>query len=256
MDGSYVVHELRFPSDPPDGDETLIPLDAKELPGRNILQDQNGSTVWTSFFSNDGISVSAAPIFHSVPCVGYVINEAPAPMKMNPALYIPRIKQSGAPMSVLGRLQRGEDVTLPDGSLLQGLQKIPGRKVVILGDTYDASPISSMAENADILVHEATNAHLPGIDPGTKAEDTYASVEVRSRSRGHSTPQVAGRFATLIKARRLVLNHFSPRYKGNDDVDTDAARVMDAIKGLAQQEYNGEVTCARDLMSIEIELVR
>jgi ribonuclease BN (tRNA processing enzyme) len=33
---------------------------------------------------------------------------------------------------------------------------------------------------------------------------------------GHSTPEVAGEFAKRIKARRLVLNHFSPRYKGDN----------------------------------------
>ena len=98
-------------------------------------------------------------------------------------------------------------------------------------------------------------AHLPGpgLDPHTKAEDTYESVEQRARSRGHSTPQVAGRFAKRIEAKKLLLNHFSARYAGDDDVSEDAKRVMEAIRQLAESEFGGPVACARDLMSMDVE---
>ena len=110
-----------------------------------------------------------------------------------------------------------------------------------------------MARGADLLIHEATNAHLPGIDPATKDDDTYESIEARTRSRGHSTPQMAGRFATSIGAKKLILNHFSARYKGDDDTDKESAKVMDAIKALAQQEYSGDVVTARDLMTVSVD---
>ncbi|OBZ70277.1 hypothetical protein A0H81_09706 [Grifola frondosa] len=65
---------------------------------------------------------------------------------------------------------------------------------------------------------------------------------------------MAGAFGQKIEARKLVLNHFSPRYPGNDDVDEDAKRIMSAIKSLAESTYGGEVICARDLMSFEVEI--
>ncbi|TDL29931.1 Metallo-hydrolase/oxidoreductase [Rickenella mellea] len=266
LEGRYVVHELRFPSDPPDGDYTSLPLHRCELPtGRNIPQTpptdtptpsvsyKNNTSPWMDIYKDSLISVSAAPIWHSVPCVGYAVTEAPVPVKMDPGAYIPLIKRAGAPMSVLSRIQRGEDVTLPDGTHLRGLGKRPGRKVVVLGDTYDASPIADIAMDADVLVHEATNAHLPGLDPATKDTDTHESVEKRTRSRGHSTPQVAGRFARRVRARKLILNHFSARYRGDDDVNDEAREVMGAIKSLAEQEFKGEVLCARDFMSLDVE---
>lgn len=212
--------------------------------------DESGA--WTDIFKDPSVSVSAAPIAHSVPCVGYVVTEAPVPAKMDPSAYIPAIRRTKAPMSVLARVQRGEDVALPDGTVLRGLARRAGRKVAILGDTYDAAPIAGLATGADVLVHEATNAHLPGVDTATKASDTFDILEARARSRGHSTPQVAGRFATRIGAKKLVLNHFSARYKGNDDVDAEAKAVMDAIRDLAQQEFKGEIVCARDLMSFDV----
>ncbi|KAG2156206.1 beta-lactamase-like protein [Suillus clintonianus] len=247
----YVVHELRLPSDPPDGDYTSLALHASESPnGRNILQT-NG--VWSDVYHDAIVSVSAAPILHSVPCVGYVVTEAPVPGKMDPAKYKPHLKRTNTPMSVMSRLQQGESIELSDGIILQGPPRRPGRKLVILGDTYDPSPIAELALSADLLIHEATNAHLPVLDSNTKAEDTFESVEERTKSRGHSTPQMAGAFAAQIGARQLVLNHFSARYPGNDHVDPTAKTIMEAIARLAGEHYSGTITCARDFMSFDVK---
>jgi ribonuclease Z len=131
---------------------------------------------------------------------------------------------------------------------------------VVLGDTYDPSPITELAMHADVLIHEATNAHLPGIDPETKPNDTYPIVEERSKSRGHSTPQMAGLFAARVNARKLVLNHFSSRYAGDYDPATQhgdqrpaAKETMEAIRSLAQSHFSGPVICARDFMTFDVQ---
>lgn len=248
----YVVHELRFPTDPQEGDFTLLPVHPCELAtGRNIPQSSDGA--WHDIFKNEEVSVSAAPILHSVPCVGYVVNEAPVPGKMDPKKYIPHIKRTKSPMSILSRLQQGETVQLVDGTVLEGPAKRPGRKLGIFGDTHDPSPIAGLAQDCDVLIHECTNAFLPGLDPNTKQDDTYETVEERAKSRGHSTPQMAGAFAKRVGAKRLILNHFSARYAGNDDVDEEARTIMGAIRALAVEQYQGDVVCARDFMSVDIE---
>ncbi|KAI0797059.1 beta-lactamase-like protein [Abortiporus biennis] len=248
----YVVHELRLPTDPDTADHTSLVHHTSELPsGRNILQTGEIPNTWPDIFSNDFVTVSASPILHSVPCVGYVVTETPIPGKIDPKKYIPELRRTKTPLSVMSRLQQGESIELNDGTILVGPQRRPGRKIVILGDTYDPSPIVPIAEDADLLIHEATNAHLPGVDLNTKSDET---VEERTKSRGHSTPQMAGIFATRIRAKRLVLNHFSPRYAGDDDVNEESRRVMSAIAGLAKENFAGDVVCARDLMSIEVEL--
>ncbi|KAG8218642.1 beta-lactamase-like protein [Butyriboletus roseoflavus] len=180
----YVVHELRFPTDPLDGDQIELPPHTSELPS--------------------GPS-PAAPILHSVPCVGYAVQEAPVPGRIDPRNYIPSIKRTKTPMSVMSCLQQGESVVLSDGTVLHGPPRRPGRKIVILGDTYDPSAIADIACSPDLLVHEATNAHLPGIDPTTKHTDTFESVEARAKSRGHSTPQMAAAFATANRSTKANL---------------------------------------------------
>ncbi|KAH9943160.1 Metallo-hydrolase/oxidoreductase [Epithele typhae] len=246
----YAVHELRLASDPPEGDHTALPPHVMERPGRNIVQDAEGA--WPEIFADPLVTVSAAPILHSVPCVGFVVAERPIPGKMDPKKYLQELKRTGTPMSVMSQLQRGEAVTLKDGTVLRGPERQPGRKIVILGDTYDPSPIARLAEDACLLIHEATNAHLPGVDPSTKTEDTYLSVEERTKSRGHSTPQMAGVFGKRIRARKLLLNHFSARYAGDVDTNEESRKIMDAIRGLAESTFEGEVVCATDLMSVDV----
>lgn len=243
----YVVHELRLPTDPESDPEPHRLAHAESPNGRNVAQ-QNG--VWVMFFNSQIASVSAARILHSIPCVGYVVEEAPVPGKMDPNLYTPELKRTNTPLSALRQLQLGEDVTLVDGTVLRGPEKRPGRKVVILGDTCDPSAMIGISMDPDLLIHEATNAHLPGIDLPTKAMDTYESVEERTKSRGHSTPQMAGKFATAIRAKQLVLNHFSSRYSGADD--PDATAIMRAIGKLAESEYGKGVTCAKDFMKVKV----
>ncbi|RDB22749.1 Zinc phosphodiesterase ELAC protein 1 [Hypsizygus marmoreus] len=245
----YVVHELRSVSDPQHGDFTSLGHLPFELPsGRNIPQVDG---VWTDIFKDDIVSVSAAPIHHSIPCLGFVVTEAPVPGRIDPKKYIPDIKRTNTPMTVMRRLQQGESVQLSDGTVIHGPPRRRGRKVAILGDTFDPSPIIPLALDADLLVHEATNAHLPGADPATKDSDTYETVEARAKSRGHSTPQMAGTFAKRIRARSLVLNHFSPRYPGGDT--EEAIGIMRVIADLATKEYGKKVRCAKDLMTIEVK---
>lgn len=203
-------------------------------------------------FKDPIISVSAAPIYHSAPCVGYVVTEAHVAGKIDPKLYTPDLKRTKTPMSAMRRLQQGETIELSDGTVLRGPPRRKGRKIVILGDTYDPSPIIPLAMDADLLIHEATNAHLPGIDGTTKDSDTYETVEVRTKSRGHSTPQMAGMFAKHIKAQTLILNHFSARYSGGDS--EDALEIMGAIGALASKEFGQTVICAKDLMSFDVRL--
>jgi ribonuclease Z len=246
----YVVHEVRFPEDPP-GDQSALPRLAAELPGRDIAQ-QDG--VWPLIYEDKIVTVSAAPIHHSVPCVGYVVQEKPIPGQMDPKKYVPELKRTKSPMSLMSRLQQGESITLSDGTVLHGPERRPGRKITILGDTYDPSPIAELAMDSSVLIHEATNAYLPGVDETTKETETYKTVEARAKSRGHSTPEMAGQFAARIRAKQLMLNHFSARYPGNDDEDEKAESVMSAIRKCANEKYDGPVLCARDLLSVDVFL--
>lgn len=86
-----------------------------------------------------------------------------------------------------------------------------GRKIVVLGDTCDPSALKELAQNATLLVHEATDAHIPvEIDRSLRGDKkTPAIIQQKTIAKGHSTPGMAGNFAKAIHASQLILNHFS-----------------------------------------------
>ncbi|KAJ7470517.1 beta-lactamase-like protein [Mycena latifolia] len=87
----------------------------------------------------------------------------------------------------------------------------PARKIVILGDTYDPSPIIPLCTAPSLLIHEATDAHIPReISPQHKR--TPETVLRTALARGHSIPQMAGEFAKTVGAEKLVLNHIGGRF--------------------------------------------
>lgn len=107
---------------------------------------------------------------------------------------------------------------------------------------------------ADLLIHEATNAFFP--EATIPRFKTYWQLEKDSIIHGHSTPQMAGKFASAIRAKRLILNHFSPRYLG--DNSESSMRTMWRFEDMARQTSGllrpNDVVAAWDYLSISIPL--
>lgn len=257
LQGRYVVHELYFPSDTPPAYE-IAELHPNEIPGRNI--QQTGPGLWEHFIHEDEVIISAGEIAHSIPSLGFVIQEQPLPGKLTPSLiktYLQHIKTHNLPKSTLSQLQSGQIITLPTGEQLHPPPPRPGRKVVILGDTCNPSKLVGLSQDANVIVHEATNAYIPELDCDMSVE----LVEERTISRGHSTPQMAGKFGTACVAKVLLLNHFSARYADEGEripgkngllKEGHETGVMAQIRDLAKSEFSGSVVCARDLWSWDI----
>ncbi|CAF1224734.1 unnamed protein product [Adineta ricciae] len=147
----------------------------------------------------DNCSVYAVSIKHRVPTYGYVIVENDLPGKFD----IQKLQQSGIkPGPFCSRLKAGETVTLDDGRVLSPLDYVgpsrPGRRLVILGDCCDASNVIPFAQNCDVLVHECTHDN---------------TLQEKAIEFGHSTPSMATSIAEKCKAKCLLLNHFSQRYR-------------------------------------------
>ncbi|KAJ7715944.1 beta-lactamase-like protein [Mycena maculata] len=112
----------------------------------------------------------------------------------------------------------------------------PQRKIVILGDTYDPSPIVPLCTSPSLLIHEATDAHIPReISPQNKR--TPETVLRTALARGHSVPQMAGEFAKTVGAEKLVLNHIGGRFPAPRH-DRDArSNVMREIERQATEAW-------------------
>jgi len=224
----------------------------------------NGAPVWEIEDEGD-VKVYAAPMSHSIPCLGYVVDEQSKPGRLRNELVQPIVKRNASAlkaagfavpmkaMAVIKNLQPGSQFTFPDGTVVKQSDAVEparrGRKVVICGDTADSRSMLKVAQDADIVVHEATNTYLQGIDK-------QSSLNVVTRdavTHGHSTPQIAGNFCKAVKGKRLFLNHFSARYKG--DTSVESLSIMTRIEDQAVK-YSGldetRVAAAWDMMVFPI----
>ncbi len=182
------------------------------------------------------LALSAHPLVHRVPCFGYCLAEAPRPGRFDPA----KAASLRIPMGPLfGRLQDGHAITLDDGSRVEPAQVCspprPGRRVVLLGDTEDASGIAAAARGCDVLVREVTYD---------------ASRADKARQWGHSTSAMTGSFAAEIGARELIITHFSSRY--TDGAYGDQLTVADLVAETARHCPGTRVLAAGDLWGHEV----
>jgi ribonuclease Z len=266
----HVIHELKNISQlhskfvkvpPPPMVRTRQEAVYGEVEGsRDIYPNAEG--IYQLFEDEDTV-VMAAPLQHTVPCVGYVVQEKARPGKLRMEAVQDLVEKNfdalkneyPNPMKVYGKLKllgEGETFTFPDGSVVSASDVMEpsrkGKKVVVMGDNCNGDKIAPICLDADVLVHEATNSWIKEFD-GAK----YSHPKMLERDtfiHGHSTPSMAGRFAKAIRAKRLLLTHFSPRYRGDDQEGSmkimwqveDQARVASELYG-----YN-DVVAAWDLM--------
>ena len=164
---------------------------------------------------------------HGGGSVGYALREHERSGRFDPE----KARAAGVPEGPLwGKLQRGETVELPDGRNVPAAgivgAKRPGRLVVFTGDTRPCASVVDAAQNADLLIHEATF----GEEEKERAKET-----------GHSTAREAAQIALAAKARRLVLSHVSARYSISAEELVKEAR-----------EVFKETVVAKDGLTIEV----
>lgn len=156
--------------------------------------------------------VEAAPLEHSVECLGYALIEDDRPGTFDLA----RARALEIPEGPLfGRLQRGEDITLPDGRTIHPNDVLgptrPGRRIVYCTDTRPCDAAVTLGAHADVLIHESTYAD----DMATEAVDRY-----------HATAREAAGIAARANARHLILTHISGRYRDTTKLLAEARSVF------------------------------
>ncbi len=165
---------------------------------------------------------------HVIPGFAYALIEKQRAGKFYPK----KAKALGVPEGVLwSRLQRGENVRLPIGSIVRASEVVgpsrKGRKIVYTGDTQPFEELVDFARGADLMIHD-----------GTLNDD----LAERAERDGHSTPSQAAESARKARVKQLVLTHISARY---DDVAPLLKNARKIFK---------KTVVAEDLMCVEVPL--
>ncbi|MFT5994133.1 MAG: ribonuclease Z, partial [Bradymonadia bacterium] len=122
----------------------------------------------------------------------------------------------GVPAGPLfGRLQRGETVTLDDGTEVTPGQVLgetrSGRSFAYISDTRPSPSVVDFVQGVDVLVHEATYLH------------EFAD---QARDRGHSTAREAAQVAERAGVGRLILTHISPKHHSKREILSEAREIF------------------------------
>jgi len=155
-------------------------------------------------YENDDYMVEAAYLDHKIPCLGYNLIEKDK-RKINMA----KAKKIGLHEGpLIGKLQAGHSVTFKGQTIhpddVSFIQK--GKKLAIILDTLPCKNAYDLAREADILI----------------AESAYTSdMEEKSLEYKHMTTRHAALIATTANVKKLIITHFSQRYKTAKDLEEE-----------------------------------
>ncbi len=139
-------------------------------------------------FENDDYIIEAAPLEHSVPCLGYTFIE-----KDTRKINMSKAKKLGLSEGpILGKLQQGQTITYK------------GKKIAFILDTLLTKNCYEIANNADLLVCEA---------------NFDATLEEKAIKSKHMTTEQVALVANNSNVKKLILTHFSQRYKTLHDLE-------------------------------------
>jgi ribonuclease Z len=174
-------------------------------------------------FENEDYLIEAASLDHSVPCVGYTFVE-----KDTRRINLEKAKKLGLVEGPsLGKIQKGHSVKVHDKTIhpddVSTIKK--GKKVAFIMDTALTDNCGELAEDADVLISEAT----------------FESSKLEKANQfKHLTAEQVALIANSSGVKKLILTHFSQRYKSLNDLEDEA-------KGLFP-----ETTLAFDFLKLKL----
>lgn len=162
-------------------------------------------------YEDGSLTVKAFPLYHRVPCVGYIFKEQPKLRHLRGDM----VKFYNIPMKQLPGIKAGADFVTDDGKV------IPNCRL-----TTDADPAISYAYCSDTMMDERVADSVSGVDV-VYHEATYTDeLAHKARERGHSTASEAAKIAKLAGASKLILGHFSKRYFNEEQHLAEARAIF------------------------------
>ena len=160
---------------------------------------------------DDEVQIRSIVLNHRVPCTGFLFLEKTKPRK----LLVHKLQQYNIPFSNYSAIKNGEDYSDDFGIKISNNEltenpPAPGTYAYCSDTIYDENIIEDV-RNVELLYHEATFAH----DLLDRAVATY-----------HSTAKQAAQIALGAGVRKLLIGHFSARYKELTPLLTEAADIF------------------------------
>ncbi len=164
-------------------------------------------------------TITTIPLDHRVPCSGYLFKEKPKKRRID-KLKLPE----KLPPSEIYKLKCGEDLVDEEGNLLHKnkdvtLDPLRALSYAFCSDTRYKPELVSSIKQVDMLYHEATFT---------------SEMEERAKNTYHTTARQAATLAKDAEVGRLLIGHFSTRYRNLEPVLEEALEVFEKTEIAAE----------------------
>lgn len=162
-------------------------------------------------YEDDAMTIEAIPLTHKLACSGFLFREKIKPRRVDKAKL-----PEGLLIQQIAGLKKGHDVVDEEGAILYRNEELtlPPRKsrsYAYCSDTVYDERLVEKIRGVDVLYHEATF----GLDDQLKAAETL-----------HSTAAQAATLAKKAGVSRLLIGHFSARYKDLAPLEEEARSIF------------------------------
>ena len=157
-------------------------------------------------------TIQAFPLEHGINCYGFLIKENPKQWRINKE----KLPENMRIQEII-TLKKGDNVLNEDGSIKYALEEYtlpprPSRSYAYCSDTRYNEDIIPFIKNIDLLYHESTFAD---------------EMEDRANLTHHSTATQAATIAKKAGVKKLLLGHYSTRYKDPTPLLDEARKIFD-----------------------------
>jgi ribonuclease Z len=199
----------------PEGLEAIFEVNMRYSGGRGlsfpIRFQVIDPAVHQCIFEDEKVKVYSLPLDHRIPAAGFLFREKPRPRNMIPD----KIEEYQIPYQQIPAIKDGADFTLPDGSVIPNVElTLPPpapRSFAYCSDTAYREELIPLIEGVDLLYHESTFLQ----------ENLEQAILTK-----HSTAKQAATIAAKAGVERLVLGHYSSRYKDLTPFLEEARKVF------------------------------
>ncbi|APY12260.1 ribonuclease Z [Seonamhaeicola sp. S2-3] len=191
----------------------------------NLIFHELTSTESELIFEDEKVEVHTIPLNHRIYTNGFLFKEKEGKRKLN----IKEVEEANINVAYYRKLTQGFDVENEDGVIIKN-ETVTKRgdkpkSYAFCSDTMYKEDIVPLIKHVDLLYHESTfletQAHLA---PKTK----------------HSTAKQAATIAKKANVGKLLLGHYSTRYKDLNGFKTEAQEVFEPVE-LAEDGKTFEV---------------
>ncbi len=166
----------------------------------------------TRVFENNQVEVWTVPLAHRVPTTGWLFREKIKLRNMR----ADKIGEYSLHYSLIPGIKAGNDLHLPDGRVIPNAELTTpppaSRSYAYCSDTAPSDSVAEVVRQVDLLYHEATF---------TSEHTEEAAIS------WHSTAEQAASIAARAHAGRLLIGHFSGRYKNTEQLLAEAKCIFE-----------------------------